>query len=142
VRWILGFNLGEPVPNHSRLTRIRTRYGQEALRRCFEVIVEKCQQAELVWGEERYFASTQVQADASLDSLTARLAVEARQAPAARVASEARAAVRVAQPEGEALVDRLAALIPQGGTDGDPATTTGTTMLGHVLPPGPRCRTL
>src|SRR5437667_12068587 len=27
VRWYLGYDLGEPLPNHSSLTRIRTRYG-------------------------------------------------------------------------------------------------------------------
>ncbi len=27
VRWYLGFNLDEPLPDHSSLTRIRTRYG-------------------------------------------------------------------------------------------------------------------
>ena len=27
VRWYLGYNLDEPLPDHSSLTRIRTRYG-------------------------------------------------------------------------------------------------------------------
>ena len=123
VRWFLGFNLDGPLPDHSSLTRIRTRYGLEVFRRFFEVIVAQCQQAGLVWGKELYFDATQVQANASLDSLTARFAVEARQAHAAREASEARAAVRVVQPADEALEAHLAALFPEGGTDGDPATT-------------------
>jgi hypothetical protein len=42
--------------------------------------VEQCQQAGLVWGRELYFDATQVQAAAALDSLTARFAVEAREA--------------------------------------------------------------
>ena len=77
VRWYLGYNLDEPLPDHSSLTRIRLRYGLEVFRRFFEAIVEQCQQAGLVWGHELYFDATQVQADAALDSLTARFAVEA-----------------------------------------------------------------
>ena len=80
VRWYLGYNLDEPLPDHSSLTRIRTRYGLEVFRRFFDTIVEQCQQAGLVWGRELYFDATQVQADAALDSLTARFAVEARAA--------------------------------------------------------------
>lgn len=78
VRWYLGFNLDEPLPDHSSLTRIRTRYGLEVFRRFFAAVVEQCQQAGLVWGKELYFDATQVKADAALDSLTTRFAVEAR----------------------------------------------------------------
>jgi len=80
VLWYLGYNLGEPLPDHSSLTRIRTRYGLAVFRRFFEMIVAQCQQAGLVWGRELYVDATQVQADAALDSLTARFAVEARAA--------------------------------------------------------------
>jgi len=52
----------------------------EVFRRFFDVIVEQCQQAKLVWGKELSFASTQVNANADLDSLTPRFAVEAREA--------------------------------------------------------------
>jgi transposase len=80
VRWFLGYNLDEPLPDHSSLTRIRARYGLEVFRRFFEAIVEQCQQAGLVWGKELYIDATQVQADAAMNSLTARFAVEAREA--------------------------------------------------------------
>jgi transposase len=52
--WYLGYNLGEPLPDHSSLTRIRTRYGIEVFRRFFETVVDQCQQAGLVWGKELY----------------------------------------------------------------------------------------
>jgi hypothetical protein len=42
--------------------------------------VEQCQQEKLVWGRELYIDSTQVNANADLDSLTPRFAVEARAA--------------------------------------------------------------
>src|SRR5579884_4326432 len=54
IRWYLGYDLGEPLPDHSSLTRIRTRYGVEVFRRFFETIVDQCQQAGLVWGKELY----------------------------------------------------------------------------------------
>jgi len=77
VRWYLGYDLGEPLPDHSSLTRIRTRYGVEVLRRFFDAVVDQCQQAGLVWGKELYSDATKVQANASLDSVKPRFAVEA-----------------------------------------------------------------
>src|SRR5260370_15059716 len=54
ILWYLGYDLGEPLPAHSSLTRIRERYGVEIFRRFFDQIVEQCQQAGLVWGKEPY----------------------------------------------------------------------------------------
>src|SRR5918992_110278 len=50
LRWYLGYDLGEPLPDHSSLTRIRDRYGLDVFRRFFEAIVEQCQAAGRVWG--------------------------------------------------------------------------------------------
>jgi transposase len=77
LRWYLGYDLDEPLPDHSSLTRIRQRYGLPIFRRFFETIVEQCQEAGLVWGKELYFDATQVNANASLDSIAPRFAVEA-----------------------------------------------------------------
>jgi transposase len=77
VRWYIGYDLDEPLPDHSSLTRIRTRYGVEVFRRFFEQIVEQCQQADLVWGRELYIDSTKVQANASRESVKPRFAVKA-----------------------------------------------------------------
>jgi transposase len=87
VRWYLGYNLDERLPDHSSLTRIRARYGVEVFRRFFEAIVEQCQQAGLVWGRELYVDATHGLADASLDSLAPRFAVEARAAMHAHLAA-------------------------------------------------------
>ena len=87
VLWYLGYDLGEPLPDHSSLTRIRERYGVEVFRRFFDAIVEQCQQEKLVWGKELYIDSTQVNANADLDSLTPRFAVEARAAMQAHLAA-------------------------------------------------------
>ncbi len=76
VRWYLGYDLADPLPDHSSLTRIRTRYGVEVFRHFFEQIVEQCQNANLVWGKELYIDGTKVQANASKDSLKPRFFVE------------------------------------------------------------------
>jgi len=39
ARWYVGYDLNEPLPDHSSLTRIRERYGVEVFRRFFEQIV-------------------------------------------------------------------------------------------------------
>jgi transposase len=109
VRWYLGYNVEESLPDHSSLTRIRARYGLEVFRRFFEAIVEQCQQAGLVWGRELYFDATQVQANAALDSLTARFAVEARAAQRGHHASAHDETVRGAR---QALEAHLAELFP------------------------------
>jgi transposase len=77
LRWYLGYDLDEDLPDHSSLSRIRQRYGLAVFRRFFEAIVEQCQAAGLVWGKELYFDATQVQANASLNSIAPRFAVEA-----------------------------------------------------------------
>jgi transposase len=80
IRCYLGYNLGDPLPDHSSLTRIRVRYGLQVFRRFFEVVLEQCRQAKLLWGKELYIDATRVEANASLDSLQTRFGVEARQA--------------------------------------------------------------
>jgi transposase len=78
-RWYLGYDLDEAMPDHSSLTKIRQRYGLETFQRFFEQIVELCIEAGLVWGEEVYFDSTKVKANASTDGLLPRFYVEAKQ---------------------------------------------------------------
>lgn len=76
VRWYLGYDLHEALPDHSSLTRIRDRYGLGVFQGFFEAIVERCAEAGLVWGEEFYFDATKIEANASLESITPRFAVE------------------------------------------------------------------
>jgi transposase len=77
-RWYLGYQLDEPLPDHSSLTRIRNRLGLAIFQRFFEYVVELCQQAGLVWGEELIFDGTKVQANAAIDSLRSRWSARAR----------------------------------------------------------------
>ena len=77
IHWYLDYDLNESLPDHSSLTRLRERYGLEVFRRFFERIVELCVEAGLVWGEELYFDSSKVEANAAVDHLAPRWAVEA-----------------------------------------------------------------
>lgn len=77
LRWYLGYDLTEALPDHSSLTRMRQRYGLDVFRRFFEAITQECVQAGLVWGQELYIDSTDVAANASLASLRPRFGVEA-----------------------------------------------------------------
>ena len=111
VLWYLGYDLGEPLPDHSSLTRIRERYGVDIFRRFFDAIVEQCQQEKLVWGKEFYIDSTQVNANADLDSLTPRFAVEARAAIQSHLA--ALFAEEESQPEPQPAVAEVIATSPE-----------------------------
>jgi transposase len=122
VLWYLGYNVAEPLPDHPSLTRIRRRYGLEVFRRFFEAIVEQCQQAGLVWGRELYFDATHVLANAALDSLAPRFAVEARAALHAHlatlfldeIADEGQAAVEAARTAPEQVAAPAEDLDPTG----------------------------
>ncbi|HLO14170.1 MAG TPA: transposase [Anaerolineales bacterium] len=78
-RWFIGYDLDEPVPDHSSLSKIRERFGPKIFQQFFEQIVELCIEAGLVWGEELYFDSTKVQANASINSMIDRTEFEAHQ---------------------------------------------------------------
>jgi transposase len=76
LRWYVGYDLGDALPDHSSLTRIRERFGLATFRRFFEQIVEQCIAAGLVGGHDLFIDATKVAANADLDSLQPRFAVE------------------------------------------------------------------
>jgi transposase len=78
ARWYVGYDLDEPLPDHSSLTRIRERYGLAIFRRFFEEIVERCSAAGLVWGKELYLDATKMEANAAVETVTPRFALAAR----------------------------------------------------------------
>ena len=72
ARWYVGYDLDEPLPDHSSLTRIRERLGLSTFQRFFAHVVELCQEAGLIWGKELFFDATKVRANADVDSLVPR----------------------------------------------------------------------
>lgn len=77
-RWYIGYDLDEPVPDHSSLSKIRDRFGLVVFQQFFEEIVEMCIEAGLVWGEELYFDCTKVQANADINSMVDKTEYEAQ----------------------------------------------------------------
>lgn len=71
-RWFAGYALDEPIPDHSTLTRIRQRWGEERFRRIFEQSVKQCINAGMVAGEMCHIDASLVRADVSWKSLVAR----------------------------------------------------------------------
>lgn len=78
-RWYLGYDLDEPVPDHSSLSKIRARYGLAVFEQFFEQIVDLCRAAGLVWGQELFFDGTAIRANADIDKLESRPAWQAKQ---------------------------------------------------------------
>jgi transposase len=69
-RWFCRLSLEDDVPDHSSLTRIRDRLGEEVFEAVFRRIVMQCQQKGLVKDPCRVMTdATLIAADASLDSL-------------------------------------------------------------------------
>jgi transposase len=69
-RWFCRLSLSDDVPDHSSLTRIRDRLGEEVFEAVFRRIVAQCQQKGLVKGPCRVMTdATLIAADASLNSL-------------------------------------------------------------------------
>ena len=67
--WFLDYDLDDDIPNHSVLSKARTRWGVEAFKIFFERIVWQCVQAGLVDGSKIFMDSSLVQADASNNSV-------------------------------------------------------------------------
>lgn len=74
--WFLGYALDSEIPNHSVLSKARTRWGVEAFRCFFERIVWQCVQAGLVDGTKLFVDSSLIEADASNNSVVTRAAFE------------------------------------------------------------------
>src|SRR5271170_3487617 len=69
-RWFCRLSLQDRVPDHSSLSRIRDRYGEDIFEALFRRIVETCQKRGLVAPQCRVMTdATLIAADAALDSL-------------------------------------------------------------------------
>jgi transposase len=111
LRWYLGYDLFEPLPDHSSLTRIRERFGLEVSRRFFERIAAECVEAGLVWGEELFFDATKVEANASMESRVPRFSAEAHLGELFdnEGAEETEAAEEASEPQAAADLEALPA---------------------------------
>ncbi len=70
IRWFAGYRLDEKLPDHSSLTKIRQRWGDERFKKIFQKTIESCIDAGLVSGETVHIDATLIRADVSWESLT------------------------------------------------------------------------
>ena len=67
--WFLGYDLDDDIPDHSVLSKARARWGTNAFQGFFERIVIQCADAGLVQGRKLFMDSSDIQADASNNSV-------------------------------------------------------------------------
>lgn len=67
--WFLGYDLDDDIPNHSVLSKARTRWGADAFKYFFECVVLRCAQDGLIDGSKIFTDASLVQADASNNSV-------------------------------------------------------------------------
>ena len=72
IRWFIGYALHEALPDHSSLTRIRQRWGEDFFRRIFTQVVQQCQSAGLVSAETIHIDASLIRANVSMDALVSR----------------------------------------------------------------------
>ena len=71
-RWFLGYDLDEPTPDHSVLSKARARLGPEVFEEFFRRSIDLCRQAGLLSEGPVYVDTTLIRAAASMDSLVER----------------------------------------------------------------------
>ena len=67
--WFLEYDLEDEIPNHSVLSKARTRWGVEAFKNFFERIVWQCVKAGLIDGSKIFVDASLIDADASNNSV-------------------------------------------------------------------------
>jgi hypothetical protein len=67
--WFLGYDLDDEIPNHSVLSKARSRWGVKAFQSFFERIVWQCVEAGLVDGTKLFIDASLIDADASNNSV-------------------------------------------------------------------------
>lgn len=70
--WYLGYDVDEPTPDHSVISKARSRYSRQTFEKFFERILDLCVKAGLVTGEKVFADSTLIRANASLNSVVPR----------------------------------------------------------------------
>jgi len=145
ARWYVGYDIGEALPDHSSLTKIRERYGLETFRRFFDAIVEQCRAAALVRGQELYIDATKVMANASIDAVAPRFAVAARAHVdnlfASDQADEEVAGAAAPETEEGAPPDPLARIGPADAAEGEGLAAANAARHDWIAAHGRRDRT-
>lgn len=67
--YFIGYDIDEPLPWHSTLSRTRQLYGQEVFKELFREVLVQCIEKGMVAGRRQAIDSAQIKANASMDSL-------------------------------------------------------------------------
>lgn len=87
-RWFLGYDIDEPLPVHSTLSRTRALFGRQLYRQVFQEVLGLCVDAGMVAGKRQVVDSALVKANASLDSMQRRVILEDASAWCRQVSAE------------------------------------------------------
>ena len=68
--FFIGYDIDEPLPWHSTLSRTRQLYGNEVFKKLFKQILKQCIDKGMVSGRQQAMDSVPVKANAAMDSLT------------------------------------------------------------------------
>jgi IS5 family transposase len=72
IRWFIGYGLHERLPDHSSLTRIRQRWGEDRFRKIFKRTVAACLEAKIATAEVVHIDASLIRANVSWESLVER----------------------------------------------------------------------
>lgn len=69
ILYFLGYNLDEPLPWHSTLSRTRQLYGEDVFKELFKKVLKACIDKGMVSGRRQAVDSALIKANASMDSI-------------------------------------------------------------------------
>lgn len=69
IMFFLGYNIDEPLPWHSTLSRTRQLYGEEVFKELFKTVLRQCIDKGMVAGRRQAVDSALIKANASLSSI-------------------------------------------------------------------------
>ncbi len=69
IRLFLGYDIDEPLPRHSTISRTRQLYGDEVFKQLFEQVFEKCIESGMIAGHTQAIDGALLKANASKDRL-------------------------------------------------------------------------
>ena len=69
ARWFIGYDIDQPLPVHSTLSRTRSLFGENIYEQVFTIVLGLCVDAGLVDGDRQVVDSALVKANAHIDSM-------------------------------------------------------------------------
>ena len=87
--YFIGYELDEPLPWHSTISRTRQLFGEEIFKQLFLQVLRQCVQKGMVKGKRQAVDSVHVKANASMDSLKEKQIIEDAEAYAGELTEDA-----------------------------------------------------